>query len=165
MTTDQPLRILPLEPGQLDAVVTLSLRAWAPVFPAMREEMPPYIYQSFYPQGWEVRQDADIAALCRDDAVSVSVALVGDDLAGFVALRVHQEDSMGEVYAMAVDPDHQRRGVGAALLDFSLDWMREKGLAMAMVETGGDAGHTAARAAYEKAGFAQLPVARYFRKL
>lgn len=165
MTADQTLRIVPFDPAHLDAVVALSLRAWAPVFPAMREEMPPYIYRSFYPKGWDVRQEADIAALCRDEAVSVSVALVGDAMAGFVALRIHEEDSMGEVYAIAVDPDHQRSGIGAALLDFALDWMREKELAMAMVETGGDAGHAPARAAYEKAGFARLPVARYFRKL
>lgn len=165
MLADPQLRILPLEPSQTDAIVALSLRAWAPVFPAMRDEMPPYIYRSFYPQGWQVRQEADIAALCRDATVSVSVARVGDDLAGFVALKVHEEDSMGEVYAIAVDPEHQRSGVGAALLDFALDWMRKKGLAMAMVETGHDAGHAPARAAYEKAGFARLPVARYFRKL
>jgi RimJ/RimL family protein N-acetyltransferase len=38
-------------------------------------------------------------------------------------------------------------------------------MAIAMVETGGDPGHAPARAAYEKAGFRVLPLARYFRKL
>jgi hypothetical protein len=35
----------------------------------------------------------------------------------------------------------------------------------AMVETGGDPGHGAARWAYEQAGFGLWPVARYFKKL
>jgi hypothetical protein len=38
-------------------------------------------------------------------------------------------------------------------------------MAVAMVETGGDLGHARARAVYETAGFARLPVARYFKKL
>ncbi len=38
-------------------------------------------------------------------------------------------------------------------------------VAVAMVETGGDSGHAPARRAYEKAGFALLPIARYFENL
>lgn len=36
---------------------------------------------------------------------------------------------------------------------------------MVMVETGGDAEHAPARAAYTSAGFQRWPVARYFRNL
>ena len=43
--------------------------------------------------------------------------------------------------------------------------MREQGMDIAIVETGGDPGHAPARAAYEAAGFTLLPVARYFRLL
>jgi hypothetical protein len=35
----------------------------------------------------------------------------------------------------------------------------------AMVETGGDPGHTPSRRSYESAGFRLFPVARYFEKL
>lgn len=72
---------------------------------------------------------------------------------------------MGEVYVIAVDPQYQRQGIGAALLSFSFSWMTERGLKMAMVETGGDAGHSRSRNTYEQAGFEKLPVARYFREL
>ena len=50
-------------------------------------------------------------------------------------------------------------------MSFAFDWMRKRGLAIAMVETGDDRGHAPARVAYESAGFARYPVARYFRKL
>jgi hypothetical protein len=36
---------------------------------------------------------------------------------------------------------------------------------VAMVETGGDPGHTAARRTYEKAGYVLLPIVRYFKNL
>lgn len=67
--------------------------------------------------------------------------------------------------ASQVDPDYQRRGIAMSLTDFAVDRMKEAGMEIAMVETGGDWGHAPARAAYEKAGFRVLPLARYFKKL
>jgi ribosomal protein S18 acetylase RimI-like enzyme len=84
---------------------------------------------------------------------------------GFVAVRPHQTDRMSEIYMLAVDPDAQGRGVGGALTAFAHDRMREAGMAVAMVETGGDLGHAPASHTYEKQGFQIFPVARYFKKL
>lgn len=72
---------------------------------------------------------------------------------------------MGEIHILAVDPEHQHRGIGKALTDFALDQVRAAGMAIAMVETGDDPGHMAARRLYENAGFERWPVARYFRDL
>jgi GNAT superfamily N-acetyltransferase len=157
--------IVPFEVKHLDAVLDLSIKAWAPVFPLMAEDIPRYVYDAFYPAGWEARQRHDVEAACRDEKTKVWVALANDELAGYVALRVHEEDSMGEVYILGVDPAFQRQGIGRALLDFSFAWMKSRGLQMAMVETGGDRGHAPSRATYEAAGFDRYPVARYFRKL
>jgi ribosomal protein S18 acetylase RimI-like enzyme len=82
-----------------------------------------------------------------------------------VGIRMHPEDRMGEIYILAVDPDHQRRGIAVALMDHAMAQMRQAGLKMVMVETGDDPGHSASRATYESAGFERWPVARYFRKL
>jgi len=43
--------------------------------------------------------------------------------------------------------------------------MKDAGMSVAMVETGGDPGHERARHTYEKAGFELFPVARHFKKL
>jgi N-acetylglutamate synthase-like GNAT family acetyltransferase len=43
-----------------------------------------------------------------DPDVHVSVALEAGNVAGFVALKVHAADRMGEIYMIAVDPDLQR---------------------------------------------------------
>ena len=71
----------------------------------------------------------------------------------------------GDVYILAVDPRYQRHGVATALLDFATSKMRDAGMAIVMVETGGDPGHAPSRATYENAGFERWPVARYSRKL
>jgi ribosomal protein S18 acetylase RimI-like enzyme len=84
---------------------------------------------------------------------------------GFVAVKLHLENTMGEIYMVAVDPAVQRRGIGTALTAFALDWMKQAGMSVAMVETGGDLGHAPARHTYEKLGFRLLPIARYFKKL
>ena len=157
--------IIPYAPRYLDDVLSITRAAWSPVFPLMRNDIPRYVFDAFYPDGWLKRQLADVEATCLDDETDMWVAVTDEILSGFLGLRAHEEDSMGEIYIIAVDPAHQRRGIGAALMDFAFEWMHTRGLAMAMVETGGDRGHAPARATYESAGFARYPVARYFRKL
>jgi GNAT superfamily N-acetyltransferase len=153
------------DPTRLNDVLAMAIRAWTPVFPLLKAGIPQYIFEAFYPDGWEARQRKDVEAVCNDGQTEVWLIHVDGVLAGFVGLRAHSESSMGEVYILAVDPSFQRRGVGRALLDFSFQWMRERGLRMAMVETGGDQGHSPSRAIYESAGFGRYPVARYFREL
>ena len=84
---------------------------------------------------------------------------------GWVCTRVHPEDQRGETHILAVDPAHQRHGIGRALNEHPYRRLREAGLRMAMVETGSDRGHAPARATYEAEGFVRWPVARYFKDL
>jgi hypothetical protein len=51
------------------------------------------------------------------------------------------------------------------MTEFALERLEEAGMKIALVETGGDPGHAAARHTYEKAGFVLLPIARYFKNL
>jgi GNAT superfamily N-acetyltransferase len=158
------LRIEPYADQQRGAVVELSLRAWEPVFASLRTVLEPAVYQALVPD-WRVSQRQAVEEVCAAEDSHVWVALDGAEPVGFVAVKLHAEQSMGEIFMLAVDPSAQGRGVGAALTDFALDWIKAAGMAMAMVETGGDPGHGPARRTYEKAGFGLLPIARYFKKL
>lgn len=157
--------IVPYAPHHLPAVLDIARTAWSPVFPLMREDIPDYVFEGFYPEGWLKRQLADVEAICLDEETEIWLAQTDGTLAGFMGLRAHEQDSLGEIHIIAVDPIHQRCGVATVLMRFAFDWMRRRGLAMAMVETGDDRGHAPARAAYESAGFERYPVTRYFRKL
>jgi GNAT superfamily N-acetyltransferase len=159
------MQIQPYEAEQLDAVIRLSLRAWEPVFDSIQKAMSADVYRVFYPQHWRVSQQKAVEDVCAAEDKKVWVAIEADSTVGFVAVKLHLEDSMGEIYMVAVDPDYQGRGIGSALTEFALDWMKDTGMSIAMVETGGDPGHAPARHTYEKAGFGLFPVARYFKKL
>ncbi|MEL6401383.1 MAG: GNAT family N-acetyltransferase [Cyanobacteria bacterium J06607_6] len=159
------MRLEPYSPGHLDAIIRLSLRAWTPVFDSMQQTMNADVYQAFYPDHWRVSQRAAVEEVCAAADTYVWVAIAADAAVGFIAVKLHSEDRMGEVYMVAVDPDFQGQGMGTALLEFALNWMKESGMAIAMVETGGDRGHAPARQTYEKVGFEVWPVARYFKPL
>lgn len=159
------IRIEPYDTHQLDAVVRLSLRAWAPVFDSIQKVMDFDVYRTFYPDSWRVSQQKAVGDVCAAEDTNVWVAIDTGATVGFVAVKLHSEDSMGEIYMVAVDPDFQGRGIGTALIEFALNWMKDAGMSVAMVETGGDPGHERARRTYEKAGFGLFPVARYFKKL
>jgi len=160
------MEIEPFAPHYLDAVIELSLRAWSPVFDSIQNVMNADIYLAFYPDRWNVSQKKAVEYVCAAEDINVWVAIDGEDFCvGFVAVKLHSEDSMGEIYMVAVDPDFQGRGIGTALTEFALNWIKDAGMAIAMVETGGDPGHAPARHTYEKVGFDLFPVARYFKKL
>jgi ribosomal protein S18 acetylase RimI-like enzyme len=158
------MRIEPYEPRHRDAVIGLSLRAWAPVFESLQGALDREVYAVFFPD-WRASQQRAVEEVCAEEQSKVWVALEDTLPVGFVALRLHQTDRMGEIYMLAVDPDAQGHGIGGALTSFALDRMREAGMAVAMVETGGDPGHAPARRTYEGQGFRLFPVARYFKKL
>lgn len=152
-------------PTDKSHVVALSLRAWASVFEQFEPAVPDYVYKAFYPDGWAERQAADVATILDSEDTEITVATRGETIVGWVGIRLHPADHMGEIHILAVDPAHQRRGVATALLNDAFARIRAAGMAMVMVETGDDPGHLPSRSTYERAGFERWPVARYFRKL
>lgn len=152
-------------PADAQAVVDLSLRAWTPVFTSLERILGRELFARLHGD-WRGYQETAVRGELADGAVHAWVAETGPGVIGFVtaALRDPQR-GLGEIGMLAVDPDAQDRDVGTALTEFATDWLRSSGMRVAMVETGGDAGHAPARRVYEKAGYTLLPVARYFRAL
>ena len=158
-------RVVAYRPVHREALLALSLRAWSPVFPLTRADVPGFVYETFYPDGWEARQCADLATVLEQEPESIDVAVMRDEPVGWVCTRLHPADAMAEIYVLAVDPAHQRSGIGRLLMTSAFGRGRSAGMRMIMVETGGDAGHAPARELYETEGFVRWPVARYFKDL
>ena len=149
----------------VEAVVDLSWRAWAPVFASLEQVLGSEIFRRQHPD-WREDQRRAVEDVCAAKKGRVWVAEVGASTVGFVAVELHHpERSMGEITMLAVDPDYQGGGIGTALTEFALDRLKDAGMKVAIVETGGDPGHAAARRAYEKAGYVLLPIAKYFKNL
>lgn len=162
-----PGTIRPLAEPDVAAVVDLSLRAWAPVFDSFRGALGEGIYRHLYPD-WSGMQAAAVERVCRDEAMATWVADHEGRAVGFVAVvhgRTDDEPDSSEIEMIAVDPEHQRRGIAGDLIAHAVDRMREHGSRLAVIGTGGDPGHAPARAAYEQAGFTPLPLVRYYKLL
>jgi len=158
------MRIRPFTTADTAAVVHLSLRAWAPVHVSIRDALGPEINDVLQPD-WRAKQETDVREVLAAPASNVWVADVDASVAGLVAVRIQDDRRIGEIDMLAVDPPHQGAGIGTALTQFALDWIRSSGTSIAMVGTGGDPGHAPARRTYERAGMKLVPMARYWMKL
>ena len=158
--------IRPLEDVDLEAVVAFSLRAWAPVFASLEAALGPNVYGRLFPD-WRSAQANAVKVTCETPENDVWVAVVEHRPVGFVAVGLIDEDATraGEIHMIAVDPAHQGTGVGAALMQRAISHIKAQGVELAVVATGGDPGHAAARALYEKLDFNPVPLMRYYRTL
>jgi GNAT superfamily N-acetyltransferase len=149
----------------LEAVVAFSLRAWEPVFASVQAVLGDEIFLRLHPD-WRTSQEETVRSICTNGERDVYVAVAGARPVGFVAVALNAfHERMGVIEIIGVDPDYQRRRVGARLTEFAAEHMRRRGMDIAVIETGGDPGHAPARALYGNVGFTLLPIARYFRLL
>jgi mycothiol synthase len=87
-------------------------------------------------------------------------------LAGFCWTKIHPADDvlgdppMGEIYAIAIDPDFHGQGLGAPMTLAGLAWLAEQGLGIGMLYVESD-NHAAVRT-YERIGFTVHHVDRAF---
>ncbi len=159
------LLIRPVAEADVPAVIELSLLAWEPVFASFQQLLGLTIYRAIYPD-WRAQQSQAITAICRPDSqMTVWVAHVDGTVAGFIAYSMDAESQTGEIEYLAVHPAYHKRGIGTKLNAFALDRLKEGGMKLAVVGTGGDPSHAAARRSYEKAGYTALPLVRYYKDL
>lgn len=161
------VRIRQYEPADEDAVVEFAVRAWAPVFASLEEVLGTELFARLHPHegGWAGQQADAVRETLRDAAMRSWVAEAVEAVVGFSSAKLTGDRGIGEVYMLAVDPEHQDGGIGTSLTETATDWLRRSGARVAVVETGGDPGHAPARRVYEKADYTLLPIARYFQAL
>ena len=158
--------IRPYEDSDLDAIVDLSLRAWAPVFESMRQVLGETIFARLHQPDWTTVQEEAVRATCVSAERDVFVSVVHGLPAGFVAVALNAfHERMGLVDMIAVDPTHQGRGIATRLMEHAVQHMRLRGMDIAAVGTGGDRGHGPARRLYESLGYTALPGVRYLKIL
>jgi ribosomal protein S18 acetylase RimI-like enzyme len=156
--------IRPYDPQDEAEVVALSLRAWAPVFASLESELGRDLFLRLHGD-WREYQAGAVRDTLAADGVRTWAACGAARVVGFAAATLHEQRQMGEIVMLAVDPSDQGAGIGGALATQATEWLGERGMRVAMVDTGGDPGHAAARRLYEAAGYTPLGVVRYFKAL
>ncbi|MCO1659231.1 mycothiol synthase [Pseudonocardia humida] len=106
--------------------------------------------------GWDLSQIRLREAEPWFDAEGFLLAVDADDrLLGYHWTKIHpaerDEDPIGEVYVVGVDPQEQGRRLGGALTAAGLAYLRERGMTRVMLYV--EADNAAAVRVYEKLGF------------
>src|ERR687889_190981 len=92
------------EDRDTDAVVGLSLRAWAPAFASLEQTLGSEIFRRQHPD-WREDQRRAVEDACATKKGRVWVAEAGASVVGFVAGGYdHPEIGMGEISILAVGP-------------------------------------------------------------
>ena len=106
-------------------------------------------------QGSVAQKDLDaIMAEPWFDASTFLVLREGDAMVGYCWLKV--EGTVGELYVVGVDPDHQREGLGRRLVAAGLSRLRELGIRSASLYV--EADNVGAVRLYESFGFSQYSI-------
>lgn len=127
--------------------------AFAPVFASFRSILGDEIYDLAQRRQDEAQEALLTSLMATDSIWTVYVAQSGDEVVGFVAVRLDPEAHVGEVGLNAVDPVQAGKGIGTAMYEFAVACMKQAGMKVATVATGGDPSHAPAGRAYQKAGF------------
>lgn len=159
-------RIRPFEPDDLPRLHEIREAAYVPVFQSFRallgEEIAPIALANA-----EAEQSEHLDEICAENSsYEMHIVECEGAIIAFCATSMDQKTKVGEVALNAVHPGWQGKGVGAWMYEYVLDRMREAGMKVATVGTGGDESHAPARRAYEKAGFGpSIPNVYMYRTL
>jgi GNAT superfamily N-acetyltransferase len=145
--------LTPARVDQLPILDEIRKAAFAPVFASFRSLLGDEVYELAQKREDDKQGDLLASLIQPDSGWEVYVAEHERAVVGFVAIKLDRTTTMGEIGLNAVHPSHAGKGFGTAMYDFALARMKEAGMRVATVATGGDPSHAPARRAYEKAGF------------
>ncbi|MGH9091486.1 MAG: mycothiol synthase [Acidimicrobiales bacterium] len=103
--------------------------------------------------GWDLAAVREREAQPWFHAAGFLLAEDAGHLAGFCWTKIHRDADpvLGEIYVIAVDPDHHRRGLGRVLAVAGLDHLAAGGVGVGMLYVDGD--NEPALALYRSLGF------------
>jgi hypothetical protein len=84
-------RIRDFQPSDGEAVVALSLRAWAPVFGSMEQVLGREIFVRLHGEDWREYQAPSVRGVLADDAMRVAMIGTGGDPGHAPARRVYEK--------------------------------------------------------------------------
>lgn len=142
----------PAVPEDVPAIVAIARRIWTMGMSKRLEDR--FGIQAGRP--WQDWVEQDIGGAVGANLERCLVAEVDGNLAGWVTWSINHARSQGQVGYNGVAPEYRGRGLGQALVQKALERIRESGVPLAIVLTGLDEGHAAARRVYEKCGFKPL---------
>lgn len=158
--------IRPFKSGDLPLIQSIRKRAFQPIHDSFRSLVGEDVFRVEF-SDWDLVQGDYLKSICAtNSAKELYVATEDEAVVGFIGLSMNQASRRGEIDLNAVDPEYQGKGIGEFMYKFALQRMRDAGMTVVRVSTGGDSSHSQARRAYEKAGFGVfIPSITMYQKL
>jgi ribosomal protein S18 acetylase RimI-like enzyme len=125
--------IRPYQPTDLPRLQQITAQTFGPVSidRNMQQRLGPF------GQGdWSTRKLGAIADDCQAQPDGVFVAQdAAGNVVGYVTTRLNPASGVGWIPNLAVDPAHQKHGLGRALLEYTIAFFRRSGMQVAKIET------------------------------
>ena len=155
----------------LKAVLEISILAFTPIHESFENILGLTFLSSYIPIGkirsWNISDPFVLERIksIGKDKENFLVAEEDKNVVGFLSYFMDIKKKSGELGINAVHPNHQNKGIGKNLYQHAINTMKENGIKLVEVSTGGDPSHAPACSAYEKCGFTPLPLVRYYKTL
>ena len=127
--------------------------AFTPVFASFRSILGDEIYDLAQAREDKAQEGFLSSMLRAESEWEVYTVELENKVVGFVSVLLNRQTKVGEIGLNAVHPSYAGKGIGTEMYNFSIARMKEVGMKVATVGTGGAPSHAAARRAYRKAGF------------
>lgn len=147
------LSIHPTKTEDLPRLDEIRKAAFAPVFASFKSLLGEEVYKIAQASSDEAQGQYLVSLVEPNSGWEVYTAKLEGVIVGFVSIKLDNESKIGEIGLNAVHPDYAGKGIGTDMYAFAIQRMKEAGMQVATVSTGGDSSHAPARRAYEKAGF------------
>jgi hypothetical protein len=154
-----------LEASDQNAVVRLSLRAWAPNFESMQTVLGDELSRRLHGDDWREYQAQSVIDTISDPRHHAWVAEREPEICGFTVTAVVDLTAAWAKSRCSPSIPHTSAGVGLALADRATEWLRSQGMRVAMIGTGGDPGARRGATPLRTRGYSLMPMARYFNAL
>jgi ribosomal protein S18 acetylase RimI-like enzyme len=160
------MKLRTFQAGDLDRLIDLTIEIFGPYFEeSFRSIVGDPVMRTMHGD-WREDYRKQLPELHAPDAHRyVAVAEHDGVIVGFVAWQTHPEKGYGQVDFVAVAPSHRRRGLADELCRHAFADMKDRGMRVVEIGTGGDPFHAPARAFYESLGMTAFPVVFYYQEL
>jgi ribosomal protein S18 acetylase RimI-like enzyme len=160
------MHLRPFQRDDLDELIALTIEVFGPFYEqSFRSIVGDRIFAHQHGD-WKEDYRRDLPTLHDPNKHKhVLVAVAHGTLVGFVAWYVEPEKRHGVIDYLAVTMEHRREGVASTLYGAATAAMREVGVEVVALGTGGEWFHQPARAFYESKGMIPVPGVYFFQEL
>lgn len=160
------MNIRPYAPHDLARLIDLTIETFGPFYEG---SFRPVVGETvFHHQHGNWRDDyrSQVSNLHEpNNNKYVAVAEKDDSIVGYVAWNFDLDRKHGEIDILAVSAAYRGDRTGTELCELAFTDMKDRGVEVVAIGTGGDPFHAPARALYESLGCTHFPGAYFFKQL